>query len=1348
QLKDYAMGAFPLCHAEVATQVHDKDHNDITFATNIPVLTEVHDKAFVTGSGINNPPDPTGDVSFQLYSGLDCMPGNESGSPEVVALGSGNPAMAESTPFMPAAGEWSFSASYEGDNNYPSASLPGEDCEPFTIIKRNATVATNIHDADHNDITGGDAFIGDTIHDKAFVTGDGVAPTPTGTVTFYRYATGNCSGTPTTETISLSGGSAESSGFQLPAAGGLSYLATYSGDQYYNEIKLGDLSTAPVPEGDCEPLTVNKVDADIATHVHDANHGDITGSSVDVGSIVHDKAVVTGLQGTPTGTVTFYRYATGNCSGTATTETVSLSGGMAESSDYATVLSGALSYVAIYSGDAIYNPIALGDLDPSKPVPEGDCEPLTINKIDADIATHVHDKDHSDITNGSIDVGFTVHDKADVTGALSTPTGTVTFYRYATANCTGTATSETVSLSGGMAESAHFTTVVSGALSYVAIYSGDGVYNPITLGDLDPSKPVPEGDCEPLTVNKIDADIATHVHDNSHADITGGSVPVGSTVHDKADVTGALNAPTGTVTFYRYATGNCTGAASTETVALSGGMAESGSFTPMLSGALSYVAIYSGDDVYNPITLGDLDPSKPVPEGDCEPLTVNKINANVVTHVHDDKHADITGSSVDVGAVVHDKSDVTGGLTVPTGSVTFYRYATGNCSGTATTETVELSGGMAESSDFSTVVSGALSYLATYSGDGVYYPISLGDLDPSKPVPEGDCEPLTVNKVDADIATHVHDTNHGDITGSSVDVGSTVHDKANVTGLQGTPTGTVTFYRYATGNCTGAATTQTVSLSGGMAESNDFTTVLSGALSYVATYSGDNVYNPITLGDLDPTKPVPEGDCEPLTVNKIDANVVTHVHDANHGDITGGSVDVGSTVHDKADVSGGLGAPTGSVTFYRYPTANCTGTPTLQTVALAGGMAESAAYTTLVSGGLSYVATYSGDSVYNPISLGDLDPSKPVPEGDCEPLTVNKIDANVVTHVHDANHSDITGGSVDVGATVHDKADVTGGLGTPTGSVTFYRYPTGNCSGTPTTETVGLSGGMAESSDFLTTLSGGLSYVATYSGDSVYNPIGLGDLDSTQPVPEGDCEPLTVNKIDANVATNIHVGDRVGPGHDDVDVQGGQIDVGNSIHDKVTVSGILDTPTGDVTFYRYATLDCSGEAMVDGPWALGGDGTQESSTFTPGIGDLSYLATYSGDGVYNPITLGDLAGNLPAHCEPLTVVGVFEACTPGYWKQPQHFGNWAAPYSAVPVETKYVDVFGIAGNLPGLPGKYKDITLLEALEAEGNTDKEALLRHSAAALLNAANADVNYPLSVDEVITLVRAAFANDTAAA
>lgn len=748
QLKDYALGAFPLCHADVATEVHDKDHNDITFATDVLVLTDVHDKAFVTGSGVTNPPDPTGNVSFQLYTGLDCMPGNESGSAEVVGLGAGNPATAESTPFTPAAGEWSFSVSYAGDGNYPSAMLPGEHCEPFTVIKRDATVVTNIHDSGHNDITGGSAFVGETVHDKAFVNGDGVAPTPTGNVTFYRYATGNCSGSPMTEVKAMSGGTAESSNVLLSASGGLSYLATYSGDQYYNEIKLADLDKRLVSAGGhCEPLTVNKRVPNIVTFIH-------------AGPTVGPAHVAT------------------------------------------------------------------------------------------------------DIKGGSIDVGDTVHDQAAVSGAGNTPTGTVTFYRYSTANCTGTPLPQAgVNLVGGKAESSAFTATTSGGLSYLAAYSGDTEYFPITL-------------------QQLQQDLQTH----------------------------------------------------------------------------------------------------------CEPLTVNKVQANIATNIH---------------------------------------------------------------------------------------------------------------------------------------AGPTVGP------------------------------------------------------AHVAT------------------------------------------------DIQGGSVNAGDTVHDKATVSGAQGTPTGTVTFYRYSTGNCMGTPMSETnVSLVGGMAESTAFTTSTSGGLSYLATYSGDGVYFPITL-------------------NQVRADLINH----------------------------------------------------------------------------------------------------------CEPLTVNKLDANIATNIHAGTRVGPGHVDTDIQGGQVNVGTVIHDKATVSGVLSTPTGSVTFHRYATLDCSGGAVSDGPWTLSG-GTQESGNFTTVIGALSYLATYSGDSVYNPITLGDLAGNLPAHCEPLTVVGVFEACTPGYWKQPQHFGNWAAPYSPVPVETVYVDVFGVGGNLPGLPGKYKNITLLGALEADGNTDHEALLRHSAAALLNTANSNVNYPLSTQEVINLVRSAFATGTAAA
>jgi hypothetical protein len=43
----------------------------------------------------------------------------------------------------------------------------------------------------------------------------------------------------------------------------------------------------------------------VETEVHDPAHTDITGGTVDVGTDVHDKAIVTGSSGTPTGTVDF-----------------------------------------------------------------------------------------------------------------------------------------------------------------------------------------------------------------------------------------------------------------------------------------------------------------------------------------------------------------------------------------------------------------------------------------------------------------------------------------------------------------------------------------------------------------------------------------------------------------------------------------------------------------------------------------------------------------------------------------------------------------------------------------------------------------------------------------------------------------------------------------------------------------------------------------------------------------------------------------------------------------------------------------------------------------------------------
>ncbi len=89
----------------------------------------------------------------------------------------------------------------------------------------------------------------------------------------------------------------------------------------------------------------------------------------------------------------------------------------------------------------------------------------------------------------------------------------------------------------------------------------------------------------------------------------------------------------------------------------------------------------------------------------------------------------------------------------------------------------------------------------------------------------------------------------------------------------------------------------------------------------------------------------------------------------------------------------------------------------------------------------------------------------------------------------------------------------------------------------------------------------------------------------------------------------------------------------------------------------------------------------------------------------------------------------FEGCPFGFWEQPQHFAFWPDPYEP---ETSFESVFG--RDLP------EDPTLLDALELEGG-GLEALMRQVAAALLNAASPEVDYPFPVDVVVTKFQASF-------
>ena len=80
-----------------------------------------------------------------------------------------------------------------------------------------------------------------------------------------------------------------------------------------------------------------------------------------------------------------------------------------------------------------------------------------------------------------------------------------------------------------------------------------------------------------------------------------------------------------------------------------------------------------------------------------------------------------------------------------------------------------------------------------------------------------------------------------------------------------------------------------------------------------------------------------------------------------------------------------------------------------------------------------------------------------------------------------------------------------------------------------------------------------------------------------------------------------------------------------------------------------------------------------------------------------------------------------QGCTPGYWKQPHHFGNWPDPYTP---RTLFSDVFEDA-----FPGK----TLVGVL-GQGGGGLYALGRHLVAALLNAASDHVAFELTPGYIV--------------
>ncbi len=179
------------------------------------------------------------------------------------------------------------------------------------------------------------------------------------------------------------------------------------------------------------------------------------------------------------------------------------------------------------------------------------------------------------------------------------------------------------------------------------------------------------------------------------------------------------------------------------------------------------------------------------------------------------------------------------------------------------------------------------------------------------------------------------------------------------------------------------------------------------------------------------------------------------------------------------------------------------------------------------------------------------------------------------------------------------------------------------------------------------------------------------------------------------------------------------------LNDTATLSG-GSSPTGNITFKLYAPSDatCSAVPAYTQSVPLAGVNAATNPGFASNAaGTWHWTADYAGDASNNAASSG-------CQAEPVTITQpVLQYCSPGYWKQSQHFKSYVAPYTPT---SNANTVFGVTSFASGA-------TLVDVLSTGGG-GLAAYGRAAVGALLNAAK--LSSGLTPAQVIAAVQATIA------
>jgi hypothetical protein len=289
----------------------------------------------------------------------------------------------------------------------------------------------------------------------------------------------------------------------------------------------------------------------------------------------------------------------------------------------------------------------------------------------------------------------------------------------------------------------------------------------------------------------------------------------------------------------------------------------------------------------------------------------------------------LSASAANIGDSITDSATLGGATAGASGTVTYHAYAGANtCSGTdlLNSQVSVTNGGVPSSAAFVPAAAGTYSFQAVYSGDA----------NNNAATSPCSSEQLLV-RTNPTIGTT--------LSGTSVDVGSTVYDSSSLSGETSDASGTVTYTVYSNSACSlGARAAGVVTVAGGgVPDSNGLVFATAGTYYWQAVYSGDTKNNGATSVCTDET----------LVVNPLQP---------------GASTAQRVIPNDSFTLSGATLTAGGSITFNLYgpSAATCSGPPALtQTVSVNGNGTYSTTNTTFVAsaeGTWRWASTYSGDT--------------------------------------------------------------------------------------------------------------------------------------------------------------------------------------------------------------------------------------------------------------------------------------------------------------------------------------------------------------------------------------------------